>query len=188
MTDDSPRKLVVGVASSRPGAWFFSRIAHHIDRPVLRWTNGKHSLSSVVSNVPVLTLHSTGAKSGLARATPLVMTPDGQRLILVASRWGQGGVPAWYHNLKAHPHCQVTFPDGDRPFTARETAGEERDACWRKAEAYYPGYAAYASRVGDHVIPVLVLEPAEPGQWLAGKMLRARSIREIDAADINDKR
>ncbi len=163
MADKQRRDLVVRIASSRGGAWLFSRLAHHIDRPLLRSTDGKTSLSSLVSNVPVMTLETTGAKSGLTRSTPLVMTPDGQRLILVASKWGQGGVPAWYHNLRAHPGCVVVADGARRPFVARETTDAERDACWQKAVAYYPGYAAYASRVGDHVIPVLLLEPAEPG-------------------------
>ena len=163
MADKQRRDLVVRIASSRGGAWLFSRLAHHIDRPLLRWTGGKTSLSSLVSNVPVLTLATTGAKSGLLRTTPLVMTPDGQRLILVASKWGQGGVPAWYHNLRTNPRCMVDADGASRPFVARETTGAVRDACWQKAVAYYPGYAAYASRVGDHVIPVLLLEPVEPG-------------------------
>ncbi len=161
MTAKKRRDPVVRIASSRGGAWLFSRLAHHIDRPLLRWTNGKTSLSSLVSNVPVMTLQTTGAKSGLPRETPLVMTPDGERLILIASKWGQGGVPAWCHNLRAHPRCQVVADGASRPFLARETTGAEREACWQKAVAYYPGYAAYASRVGDHVIPVLVLEPVE---------------------------
>lgn len=160
MTERQPRRIVVTIASSRPGAWLFSRIAHHIDRPLLRWTDGKTSLSSLVSNVPVMTLESTGAKSGLPRSTPLVMTPDGDRLILVASKWGQGGLPAWYHNLRATPRCEVMADGARRSFVARETTGAERKACWQKAVAYYPGYAAYASRVGDHVIPVMLLEPA----------------------------
>lgn len=152
---------VVRVASSRPGAWFFSHIGHRLDRPILRWTDGKHSLSTVLSGVPVMTLETTGAKSGQPRSTPLVMTPDGDRLILVASRWGQGGTPAWYHNLRANPVCHV-FHDGQRrAYVARETAGEEREACWRKAVAYYTGYAVYASRLGEHVIPVMLLEPRE---------------------------
>lgn len=159
MTNHQPRGIVVRIASSRPGAWLFSRLAHHIDRPLLRWTDGKTSFSSLVSNVPVMALRTTGAKSGLPRETPLVMTPDGDRLILVASRWGQGGLPAWYHNLRANPRCSVVMDGASRPFTARETDGAERTACWEKAVAYYPGYAAYASRVGDHVIPVLVLDP-----------------------------
>lgn len=153
------RTPVVRFASSRPGAWVFSRIAHHIDRPLLRWTDGKHSLSTFLSGVRVMSLETKGAKTGQLRSTPLVMTPDGERLILIASRWGQGGTPAWYHNLRANPACFV-FHDGQRwRFLARETSGAEREACWQKAVAYYPGYAAYASRVGDHVIPVLVLEP-----------------------------
>ena len=161
MADRQRRDLVVRIASSRGGAWLFSRLAHHIDRPLLRWTDGKTSFSSLVSNVPVMTLTTTGAKSGLPRATPLVMTPDEERLILVASKWGQGGVPAWYHNLRANPRCTVVANGASRPFIARETTGAERDACWHLAVAYYPGYAAYASRVGDHMIPVLLLEPVD---------------------------
>lgn len=169
MADRPRRDPVVRIASSRGGAWLFSRLAHHVDRPLLRWTKGKTSLSALIANVPVMTLETTGAKSGLPRSTPLVMTPDGERLILVASKWGQGGVPAWCHNLRAHPRCQVMADGARRPYIARETSGAERGACWQKAVAYYPGYAAYASRVTDHVIPVLVLEPADTGELQQGR-------------------
>jgi deazaflavin-dependent oxidoreductase (nitroreductase family) len=52
---------------------------------------------------PVPLLHARGAKTGQSRVTPLLYTPRGEDFVLVASKAGAEGLPAWYHNLTAHP-------------------------------------------------------------------------------------
>ena len=56
---------------------------------------------------PILLLHTVGARSGLARINPMIYLPDGERMIVIASKWGSPGHPDWYHNLKAHPDVTV---------------------------------------------------------------------------------
>ena len=56
---------------------------------------------------PMLLLHTVGARSGLARISPMMYLPDGERMIVIASKWGSPGHPDWYHNLKAHPDITV---------------------------------------------------------------------------------
>ncbi len=151
--------LVRRFAATAPGSRFFSLTAHHIDRPFLRYSKGRTSLSSILTGLPVLAITTTGAKSGQPRTIPLLSIPDGDGFILIASNFGQSHHPAWYHNLRAHPEAQVTLNGQTTSFLAHETSGEERERSWQRAVDLYPGYAAYATRTGGRRIPVMVLRP-----------------------------
>src|ERR1700726_252443 len=52
---------------------------------------------------PLLLLTTTGAKSGKHHTTPTMYLPDGNRLLVFASKGGAPTHPDWYHNLVAHP-------------------------------------------------------------------------------------
>lgn len=152
-------RLIRGLASSAPIAWLAARLLHHLDRPILRLTGGRASLTSLLAGLPVITLTTTGAKSRQPRRVPLVGLPDGEKVILIASNFGQAHYPAWYYNLRAYPEAQVTIQGQTRAYTAREATGAEREQYWRQAVAVYAGYAAYAQRVGQRHIPVMILTP-----------------------------
>ena len=66
--------------------------------------NGGKAVSGPFVNAPLMLLTTTGAKSGKPFTTPLVYTKDGDRIVIIASKGGFPKHPAWYHNLKAHPH------------------------------------------------------------------------------------
>ena len=132
---------------------------HHLDRLVLRLSNGRITAATLLTGLSILTLTTTGAKSGQPRQVPLVaISHDDNQLIVIASNWGQDKHPAWYHNILAHPQVVVTQNGRSLPYTARETTGTERDACWQIALQTYPGYAAYKQRT-ERQIPVILLTP-----------------------------
>ena len=108
----------------------------------------------------MLLLLTTGARSGRERAAPVIHLPLGESLVLVASRGGRDQNPAWYHNLRAHPKCQVISGGRRMVCTAREAEGEERKRLWNAALELYPSYADYAART-ERRIPVMVLTPTE---------------------------
>src|SRR6202020_1963246 len=56
---------------------------------------------------PLLLLTSTGAKSGEERTTPVMYLPDGERMVIFASKAGAPETPAWYHNLRANSTATV---------------------------------------------------------------------------------
>jgi hypothetical protein len=58
------------IAATRPGAWFFARTLHHIDRVLLRLSQGQVTLPGVVAGIPVLTVTTTGARTGQRRTAP----------------------------------------------------------------------------------------------------------------------
>lgn len=146
-------------SSSRIGAKVFSFFFHHVDRTALRVTRGKFSPGAQAIGLPIVILTTTGAKSGQPRALPLLAIPDGDKVIFIASNWGGTKYPAWYHNLRAHPQCTVTYRNETRAFSAREARGEEYDRYWQQAVNLYKGYAEYKTRTGGRRIPIMVLEP-----------------------------
>jgi len=148
------------LAGTRPMAWLFARVLHHLDRPVLARSQGRYSVSSALTGLPIVALTTVGARSGESRTLPLVGVPDGDRLVLVASNYGQSRNPAWYYNLKANPRCHVAVRGQRREMVAYEAEGEERQRLWELDVSVYPPRNHYAQRTGGRRIPVMVLQPA----------------------------
>ncbi len=148
------------VASAKPVAWAFSHTARHLDAWALRITKGRSTVSGVVAGIPVITVTSTGRRSGQRRTSPLLGVPVGDDLALVGTNFGQTALPAWYLNLTADPHGEVTFRDRTVAVVAREAQGDEWEAVLRTAASIYPGYDAYRERIRERAIPVLILELA----------------------------
>lgn len=108
-------------------------------------------------NAPLLLLTTTGAKSNLARTTPLAYTTDGDRLIVIASKGGAPTHPDWYHNLVAHPEATVEL--GRERFQVRASfpQGQERERLYNQQAALLPNFAEYQKNT-TRQIPVVVLE------------------------------
>lgn len=152
------QRVVQRIASSRPGAWVFARMLHHVDKLVLRATRGRNTLASVVGGIPVLTITTTGRRSGLPRTMPLLGVPIGDDIALVGTNFGRETEPAWVGNLRADPRATVEHRGTRVAATARDATAEERDLVLRDAARIYPGYDRYRVRITTRDIPVLVLE------------------------------
>jgi deazaflavin-dependent oxidoreductase (nitroreductase family) len=107
---------------------------------------------------PLLLLTTTGAKSGKTRVNPLGYLADGDRYVVFASLVGGPTNPDWYHNLVAHPDVIVEV--GTRTFEAKAvvTAGEERDALFKRQATLHPQWAGYQTMT-TREIPVIALTP-----------------------------
>jgi len=156
------RPAIKRIAATRAAAWLFSHILHHVDRPLLRLSRGRYSATGILTGLPVVTLTTTGARSGLARSLPLVGIEDGDRVVLIASNYGRSHHPAWYHNLRANPEVTLSVRERTGAYIAREATASEREVYWRAAVAMYAGFAAYEQRAGRMArrIPIMVLTPA----------------------------
>jgi len=124
-------------------------------------SDGTKGTTLLDTGLPVVIVTNRGAQTGKVRKTPLMRVEHDGRYAAVASMGGAPTHPLWYHNLRAHP--QVELQDGAKrlDMIAREISGPERDEWWRRAVAAYPPYAEYQTRT-SRVIPVFVLEPADP--------------------------
>ncbi|GAB3493524.1 nitroreductase family deazaflavin-dependent oxidoreductase [Flexivirga lutea] len=117
-------------------------------------------LGGPFTGAPVLLLHTTGARSGNERVSPMMYQDLGDGTIAVfASKAGADSNPDWFHNLRANPQVSAEIGTGTQTFTARVAEGDERDAIWSKQKNDYPGFAGYEAKT-DRVIPVVILEPA----------------------------
>ena len=108
---------------------------------------------------PLLLLTTTGAKSGRAYTTPVMYLPDGERMVVFASKGGAPTNPAWFHNLVANPDATVEVGDDSFPVRATVTSGEERERLFSRQAELYPQFAEYAQKTARE-IPVVALQPA----------------------------
>ena len=108
---------------------------------------------------PLLLLHTTGAKSGQERVSP-VMYQDlgGGPVAVFASKAGAPDNPDWFHNVKANPDVTAEIGSETRSFRARVATGDEREPIWTQQKTDYPGFADYETKT-DRKIPVVILDP-----------------------------
>jgi deazaflavin-dependent oxidoreductase (nitroreductase family) len=153
------QKTMRRIGATGPGSWLFSRTLHHVDNPIAKITRGRHTLVSMTSGLPIVSLTTTGAKSGLPRTVPLVGLPVDGGMAVIASNFGQTRHPAWYYNLRADP-AAATYIDGTHAkVVAVEVVGDRRAAIWQQALQVYPGFKTYERRATEREIIVFVLEP-----------------------------
>jgi deazaflavin-dependent oxidoreductase (nitroreductase family) len=147
-----------------------SRVLDLADRswPVLRRLMGVHTALYRATNgrighripgvAPMLLLDHMGAKSGAKRTSPLLYVPDGDNLVIVASKGGYPRNPAWFHNLRANPDTSVQVGPERRAVRARVANPQERARLWPRVVDAYPTYEDYQRRTGRE-IPLVILEP-----------------------------
>ena len=107
----------------------------------------------------LLILHTTGAKSGAPRLSPLAYLDVDGRLLIVGSYAGAPKDPAWVHNLRANPRAHIEIGTDAYDVTARELPRDERDKVFRKVTAVAPFFGEYQSKT-TRVIPLFELTRA----------------------------
>jgi deazaflavin-dependent oxidoreductase (nitroreductase family) len=159
-TPNAFQKLLHRFLMLRPASAFLAVSLYRIDKLILRFSKGKHTVAELVG-LPIIEITTTGAKSGEARTMPLVSLFDGKKIALIGSNFGRKTNPGWYYNLKKHPQCTALVNGSVQNYVARETQGEERQKYWDMAVAIYKGYDLYEIRAAHRQIPVMILEPAK---------------------------
>ena len=140
-----------------------------LGRVTVQWMTGMNNVAyrlsggrvagHIPSGAPICLLTTTGRRSGRLRTVPLVYVPDGDDLVVVASRGGMGSHPAWYLNLLADPGAAVQVGAAARRVRARDAGEAERERLWPTLTAAYPHFDAYQLRTLRR-IPVVILSPA----------------------------
>lgn len=105
---------------------------------------------------PLLLLHSTGAKTGTERTTPMMYQRVGDGWAVFASYAGKDINPAWYHNLMANPEATIEVDTDRVEVSARELTPDERAPVWEEQKRRYPGFADYETQT-TRTIPVVLL-------------------------------
>jgi len=109
---------------------------------------------------PMLLLTTTGAKSGLARTSPVVFSVDDGRRVVIASKGGAPHHPHWYLNLVANPEVTVEVPGETYRARAVVAEGAERERLYQQQAALMPNFTEYQEKT-TREIPVVILEPVD---------------------------
>jgi deazaflavin-dependent oxidoreductase (nitroreductase family) len=112
--------------------------------------------ASELRGKPVIVLTTVGAKSGKLRKTALMRVEHEGEYAVVASQGGRPEHPAWYFNLKAHPHVELQDGPEKHDYEAREVTGDEKAVWWKRATAVWPDYDRYQAKT-DREIALFVL-------------------------------
>jgi deazaflavin-dependent oxidoreductase (nitroreductase family) len=146
------------IITSKPALAVWRKVGAPIEAPVIKATRGRVKLSP---NLPMVVLTSVGARSGEHREVPLAYFTDGDDVILIASNYGGSKHPAWYHNLRAHPECQLYIGRRGGSFLAKEAGGADRDRLYELAvDRLNHVFALHDKRSGEaRTIPVMRLTP-----------------------------
>lgn len=105
----------------------------------------------------MILIHHIGARSGRERVTPLVYLPDGDDMVIAATKGGSPTNPDWYYNVKEHPRMEVEVGADAFSVEATEVAGPERDELWKRLVEIRPGFADYETKT-SRVFPMFRLK------------------------------
>lgn len=146
--------VVRQLGRTRGFAWIASRLLSPVDTRFRR-----HPLTTLGTDFPLCYLTVRGRRSEELRTVPLLHVRDGERVVLIASNWGQRHHPAWALNLDAAGEASVATPGEEpRAMTVRRATAEEWERYWAEALRFWPGYEGYRQRAGRE-IRMFVLAP-----------------------------
>lgn len=109
----------------------------------------------------LLLLHTTGAKSGKPRLSPLAYKDIDGKMIIFGSYAGAEHNPAWVHNVRANQRAHIEVGTDEYDVVVRELPADERDAMYAKIIEITPVFAEYQAKT-TRVIPVFELTRATP--------------------------
>jgi deazaflavin-dependent oxidoreductase (nitroreductase family) len=129
-----------------PPRWFI-RAFWAVHRAMYRVTGGRFGLRKPSPKTyGMMTIHTTGRKSGSKRTAILGYYEDGPNLFTLAMNgWGEPE-PAWWLNLQANPNATLVLPDGKREVMGRAATGDERQRLWSMMAQKEPSLASSAER------------------------------------------
>lgn len=149
---DRPSTTKIIKAMSSAHRWLYTRSGGRLGK---KW----HVGSALRKGVPICLLTTTGRVSGEPRTVPLLHMPDGERVVLVASKGGLPTNPQWYGNLLAEPRVHVQVGRRRREMRARPADATERALLWPRLVEMYRDFESYQQWT-DREIPVVICEPA----------------------------
>ena len=106
----------------------------------------------------MLSLTTTGRRSGRPRSTIVAYLRDGDRYAVYAANLGSEHDPGWSLNLHAHPRAWIHVEGQRIPVIAHRATGPEHERLWAAYAARLPAVEHFRAIAGRE-IPVFVLTP-----------------------------
>lgn len=126
---------------------------------LLRLSGGRLRRSWLLAaGQPVLSLTTTGRRSGLPRTTTVACFRFEGQLATAGMNLGRERDPAWALNLQADPHATLVVGGRSVDVVARRVAGEEAARAWRRWCELQPSAGAFRALAGRE-IPLFVWQP-----------------------------
>jgi deazaflavin-dependent oxidoreductase (nitroreductase family) len=111
-----------------------------------------------------LLLRTIGRKSGKQRTVVLTYSREVATWLVVASNGGQAVMPAWYHNLRAHPQAEIQVGRQRFQVAAEIVPAEEYEQVWAAWLRQHPAYAQ-AQQQTTRRFPLVRLTACENSCW-----------------------
>jgi deazaflavin-dependent oxidoreductase (nitroreductase family) len=143
-------KTIDDLATENPSEWASQHIRQYLE------SNGQDIDHRLADNM--ILLYTKGRKSGKIRRHPIVHLPDGEDLIVIASKGGAPRHPEWYLNLESDPQVWVRRKSDVFEATAEILKGEEHEQMWSRVTDWAPGFQQYQDRT-QRRIPLIRLRP-----------------------------
>ncbi|GAA3733392.1 hypothetical protein GCM10022239_07040 [Leifsonia bigeumensis] len=156
------RAVIAPLTRTSAFRWLGPRMLPPLELLAKGLSGGRIQVSGLL--VHSLTLRTTGAKTGEARDTELMYTPDGRgRAIVAGTSFARDRHPGWTWNLLANPDAVITVRGRRLAVRASLIGAEpdddgERDAAWELIEEQWPGYRAY-ERDSGRTVRLFRLQP-----------------------------
>jgi deazaflavin-dependent oxidoreductase (nitroreductase family) len=107
--------------------------------------------------LPMIVLHTVGARSGEPRPTPLIPVFEGDDMFVFATAGGAPTDPAWCANLRAHPRIAVETADSSFTADLIELPTDEAQRMIDERATTTPQLAAYVESAAPRRIPVFAV-------------------------------
>ena len=118
--------------SSGPSGWN--------DKTIDEFRSNAGKVGGYFEGAPMILIHHIGARSGTERVNPLVYLPDGDAMVIAATKGGAPTNPDWYHNLKAHPRITVEVGTATFRVEATEVTGNSVMSSGDGSSSCVPGW------------------------------------------------
>ncbi len=104
--------------------------------------------------LPVIIVHTIGARTGSPRPTPLIPVFEGDDMFVFGTAAGAPKDPAWCANLRAHPRVTVETAEGEYVADVLPVDVEEAQRMIDERAATTPQLAEYVAAAAPRHIPV----------------------------------
>jgi len=143
-------RFVNWLSATAFGSWLVKHLFSRVDPVVFKATNGRLTLTGVPT-LPMLTLTTTGRKSGKPRDTQLAYHADGGDFLVVASAMGQERHPDWSYNLLATADAAVQLR-GERVNVRAELLDDaDKQRVWPDVKRTIPQMNVYEQRTSRNI-------------------------------------
>jgi len=146
----SYRDFINNFSVTPVGRWMAKTIASRVDPTIYKLTGGRFTITGPPT-IPMLSLTTTGRKSGRERTVQLGFTKDGEDVLIVASNFGGTSHPAWSHNLDAKPEAKIQLGAETKAVVAKRLTDSEKALIWPKIAATIPQMKSYVKMTDRNI-------------------------------------